>query len=104
MPAYVLAVGETSDPTKLDAYRQAARQSVIRSGGRWVARGTVVEVLEGAVGPTEAVVLEFETEDAARKWFHSPEYRAAKELRAGASKDLLSLLLASTALPAAASA
>jgi uncharacterized protein (DUF1330 family) len=47
-------------------------------------------VLEG--GPTHnMLIIEFETADAARRWYASPEYQAAKPVREGNSN--LRLLL-----------
>jgi uncharacterized protein (DUF1330 family) len=42
-------------------------------------------VLEGEWQPNRIVVLEFPDADAARRFYDSPEYRAARALRAGAA-------------------
>ena len=42
-------------------------------------------MLEGDWRPKRIVVLEFEDLEAAKRWYHSPEYREAKRLREGAA-------------------
>ena len=52
------------------------------------ARGGAAEAFEGAA-PKRTVVLEFPNADAARRWYHSPEYTAARKLRAGCATGRL---------------
>ena len=42
-------------------------------------------MLEGDRVPNRLVVLEFPDADAARRWYHSPEYQEAKAIREGAA-------------------
>jgi uncharacterized protein (DUF1330 family) len=42
-------------------------------------------VLEGEWWPDRLVIVQFESVDVARLFYHSPEYRAAREARAGAA-------------------
>ena len=42
-------------------------------------------MLEGDWNPTRLVVLEFEDLEAAKRFYDSPEYQAAKKLREGAA-------------------
>jgi uncharacterized protein (DUF1330 family) len=43
-------------------------------------------VLEGDWAPERIVVIEFPTVDAAKRWYDSPEYAAARAVRAGAGR------------------
>jgi uncharacterized protein (DUF1330 family) len=85
MPCYVLVDVEVSDPEQYDRYRPLAAASVERYGGRYLVRGGASEVLEGDRVPARLVVLEFPDADAARRWYHSPEYAEAKAVRDGAA-------------------
>jgi uncharacterized protein (DUF1330 family) len=85
MSAYVLVDVEVTDAEQYDRYRPLAAASVEQYGGRYVVRGGASEVLEGDHVPHRLVVLEFPDADAARRWYHSPEYAEAKATRAGAA-------------------
>jgi uncharacterized protein (DUF1330 family) len=85
MSAYVLVDVDVTDAEQYDRYRPKAAASVEQYGGRYLVRGGASEVLEGDRVPHRLVVLEFPDADAARRWYHSPEYREAKATRAGAA-------------------
>jgi len=83
--AYVLVDVDVTDAGRYDEYKVLAAAAVERYGGRYLARGGATEVLEGDRRPNRLVVLEFPDAEAARDWYHSPEYQAAKAVRAGAA-------------------
>ena len=85
MSAYVLVDVDVTDAEQYDRYRPLAAASVEQYGGRYIVRGGTSEVLEGDRIPHRLVVLEFADADAARRWYHSPEYGEAKVTRAGAA-------------------
>lgn len=85
MPAYVVVEVTVTDPERYAAYVKAGTPLVAQHGGRFVVRGGPVEGLEGAWSPQRLVVLEFPDRAAARRWYHSPEYTAARKLREGAA-------------------
>jgi uncharacterized protein (DUF1330 family) len=58
---------------------------VAHYGGRYLVRGAPYETLEGNWQPQRLVVLEFPDMEAARKFYDSPEYAAARAARAGVS-------------------
>lgn len=86
MPAYILAEIEVTDPARYEEYKLLAPPAIARYGGRYLARGGEMTVLEGDWQPGRVVVLEFPTLEAARTFYDSPEYRAAREKRKGAAK------------------
>jgi uncharacterized protein (DUF1330 family) len=51
-----------------------------------VARGGELAVLEGDWDPPRLVVLEFQDLAAARRWYQSQQYQAARRLRQGAAR------------------
>jgi uncharacterized protein (DUF1330 family) len=86
MPAYVIVETDVHDAEQYERYKAASPGAIAAGGGRFVVRGGEIAVLEGDWQPKRLVVLEFEDLDAARRWYDSPEYREAKELREGAAK------------------
>jgi uncharacterized protein (DUF1330 family) len=66
--------------------------SIAQYGGRFVARGGSIEVLEGDWHPTRLVLVEFPSAERARAWWNSPEYAEAKALRQATSKGTLLIL------------
>jgi uncharacterized protein (DUF1330 family) len=85
MPAYVVAYADIHDPDAYAHYREAAGESIAAHGGRFLARGGDIEVLEGDWSPRRVVLIEFADLDAARRWYDSPEYGEAKRRREGAA-------------------
>lgn len=85
MPAYVIVETDVRDPEQYERYRAAAAAAIAAGGGRYIARGGELAVLEGDWRPKRIVVLEFEDLEAAKRWYDSPEYREAKQLRKGAA-------------------
>ena len=81
MTAYVIADITVTNPDGYAPYRPLAGASVAQHGGRFVARGGAVETLEGGWNPARVVIIEFPSMDAARKWYHSPEYQDALRIR-----------------------
>ncbi|NPV84983.1 MAG: DUF1330 domain-containing protein [Anaerolineae bacterium] len=81
MSAYVIVDIEVKDAEGYEAYKKLAAPAVIACGGKYLARGGRVEVLEGEWLPKRLVILEFETMQKAKDWLNSAEYAPAKALR-----------------------
>ena len=73
------------DPEQYERYKAASPDAIAAGGGRFLARGGELAVLEGDWRPRRLVVLEFADLEAAKRWYDSPEYRAARRLREGAA-------------------
>jgi uncharacterized protein (DUF1330 family) len=86
MPAYVIVETDITDPERYERYKPAAADAVAAGGGRYVVRGGELAVLEGDWRPTRLVVLEFADLAAAKRWYESEGYRAARQLREGAAR------------------
>ena len=86
MVAYVVVDAEILDPAKYEEYRKIAPQAIAKYGGRYLARGGQTAILEGDWRPNRIVVLEFPSIEAARNFYTSVEYTAARRARAGAAK------------------
>jgi uncharacterized protein (DUF1330 family) len=85
MVAYVIVEVEVTDPVRYEEYRKLAPAAISRYGGRYVVRGGKSVTLEGGWAPKRVVVLEFKDLATAQAFYDSPEYRAAREVRAGAA-------------------
>ena len=85
MPAYVIADIEVSDQAKYEGYRALSPGAIAAYGGRFLSRGGNMQVLEGTWAPSRVVIVEFPTAAQAQKFYDSPEYRAARQARAGAT-------------------
>ncbi|MBK7326186.1 conserved hypothetical protein [Candidatus Propionivibrio aalborgensis] len=86
MAAYVLIEARVSDPASFEKYKKLAEEAIGKYQGRFLARGGPVEVLEGSwTKPERLVIIEFESVAQAKKFYNSPEYGSARELRKDAA-------------------
>ena len=84
MAAYVVVDVERTDLERAARYSEMSGPSVERHGGRFLARGGAIRVLEGGWQPERLVVIEFESVAAAHAWYDSEDYHAACDVRKGA--------------------
>lgn len=92
MAAYLLVDCEVTDAARYEEYKKLAPPAIAKFGGRYLARGGATTLLEGEWQPGRIVVLEFPDADTARRFYDSPEYRAARAVRDGAA-DMKMLLV-----------
>lgn len=86
---YVVAAIRVHDKDGYERFRVAAGEAIAAHGGRVLARDPRPERREGKLDGS-AVVIEFDSLEAARRFYESPEYTAARKLReAAAETDLL---------------
>jgi uncharacterized protein (DUF1330 family) len=85
MPAYLIVETDITDPDQYEQYKAASPGAIAAHGGRFVVRGGETAVLEGDWNPKRLVVVEFDDLEAAKRFYDSPEYQAAKKLREGAA-------------------
>ena len=89
-PAYIVVDARVSDPEGIMRYRELAALAVERYGGRYLVRGGEVQTLEGDWQPERLVIVRFDSIEIARRFYDSPEYRAAREARRVAAEfDML---------------
>ncbi len=82
--AYVIMTEEIHDKDGINAYGAAAAPT-LRQYGATVLAYSRPEPVEGEWHGGRTVVLEFESAEAAKAWYESPEYQAAKPLRLAAA-------------------
>jgi uncharacterized protein (DUF1330 family) len=82
MSAYVISEVEVIDEAAADRYRSLAQRSIEQHGGRYVVRGSLPDAVEGSWDPAgRLVIVEFPDLEAARRWYESPEYAEALDVR-----------------------
>ena len=82
MAAYIIVQENlTGDQAPFEEYRKHVIASFTPYGGKFLARGGAVTVLEGEWPYDRSVILEFPSRDAAERWYHSPEYQRILPLR-----------------------
>lgn len=81
---YIIARVTVDDPEQYSVYARMAGEAMRKYGGTPLARGGRAEALEGEARPRN-VIIEFESFEAAKAYFHSPEYQAARKERENVS-------------------
>lgn len=85
MPAYVIAQVNVTDPAKYQEYAKLAGPANLKYGGKFLVRGGKKTVLEGNIPFERIVVNEFPDVEAAKRFYNSVEYQAARQKRLGAA-------------------
>ncbi|MCX5755795.1 MAG: DUF1330 domain-containing protein [Gemmatimonadetes bacterium] len=81
MPAFFVANVEVTDPEGFKAYAVGAPATVAQYGGKYIARGGAIEILEGDWAPKRLTIIQFDSVVQVKAWFDSPEYKPFKEIR-----------------------
>jgi len=81
MSAYIVIRIASDNPARLKDYQLATPPIIEKYHGKFIVRGGATETLEGPEETRRLVVLEFPDMAAAKAFYHSPEYSAAKALR-----------------------
>lgn len=97
MAAYVVLQIDVTDPEKHAKYREIATPIVEKYGGRYLARGGTMEVVEGASLP-RIVIVEFPSVERFKSFYNAPEYQDAKALRQSATRGNM-LVVEGVSLP-----
>ncbi len=83
--AYLLVQVEVTNPQQYGEYAKLSPAIIEKFGGRFLARGGRSATLEGPRAPGRVVVIEFPSYERAQAFYESPEYTAARKVRAGAA-------------------
>ena len=86
MAAYFIAQYVVRDPKLYREYQAAAAKTIAASGGEVVAFDVAAETIEGAPPGPQTVIVKFESSEAAKAWYRSPEYQAALPKRLAATE------------------
>jgi uncharacterized protein (DUF1330 family) len=82
---YVIFTEDIRDQAGIDVYAQQAIPTILQAGGRILAVDDACESVEGSWHGKRTVVLEFDSVEAARTWYRSPEYQEVVGLRHAAA-------------------
>ena len=85
MAAYLVVDIEITNPTQFEEYKKLAPAAIAKYGGRYVIRGGAYEAVEGIWKPERLTIVEFDSMEKAKAFYHSPEYAVAIKARAGAA-------------------
>jgi uncharacterized protein (DUF1330 family) len=102
MPTYVVGDIHITDPAAYEAHVPRALATIARFGGRVIAGGGKIDLLEGDPIPERIFIIEFPNADAARRWYQSEDYQEALKVRVSASHGRVFLIEGneiSTAVP-----
>jgi uncharacterized protein (DUF1330 family) len=69
----------------MDAYVATAMSTMMKGGGTVLVADDSPELLEGQWHGNRTVILGFESVEAARAWYRSPEYQAVIPIRQDAA-------------------
>ncbi len=83
--AYVIANVDVTHPEQYEQYKLLSSAAMKAHGAEVCVRGGAVEVLEGDWAPERMVMLKFPSTAAARAFYESAEYAAARKAREGAA-------------------
>jgi uncharacterized protein (DUF1330 family) len=92
MPTYVVGDIHITDPAAYQTHVPGALATIARFGGRVVAGGGKIDLLEGGPMPARIFIIEFPSADAARRWYRSDDYQAALKVRLAASHGRVFLI------------
>ena len=81
MTVYLVTNVEVADPQRYTAYTKAGHDTVIKYGGKFLAEGAAPVPVEGSWLPKRMAIVEFSDQEAAMRFYHSPEYTAARQKR-----------------------
>jgi uncharacterized protein (DUF1330 family) len=82
---YIAEVFDVTNQDDFNTYAAGVPATIAKYGGKYIVRGGKTESLEGEP-PKRIIVMTFDSAEAARKWYESPEYSAIKPIRQRSAK------------------
>jgi uncharacterized protein (DUF1330 family) len=89
---YIYVEMTIKDPEAFRQYTTLSAPAVHAAGGRYIVRGARPEFLEGAGEANRIAIVEFDTAEKARAFYHSAAYQAARRKRLSAADFRMTLL------------
>ncbi|CAB1369594.1 DUF1330 domain-containing protein [Denitratisoma oestradiolicum] len=99
MAAYIVVRARVTDPGRFSAYARLAAALVHQFGGEYLVLGSSLDVLEGQADSRKVVISRWPDKDAARRFWDSSEYQAAKLLRENTGEFEVALVDGLSAVP-----
>jgi len=82
----IIAYVDVTDPQQYEQYKVLSTRAMQAHGAEVLVRGGKTESLEGEWAPTRVVVLKFPSYEAAKTFYDSEEYLAARKSREHAAR------------------
>jgi uncharacterized protein (DUF1330 family) len=92
MTAYLIATETVHDEAMFAEYRKQVVATVAVFGGRFIARGGKLTVLEGEWQHPRTVIIEFPSRESAEGWYKSADYQKIIGLRLKSTSGNLVIL------------
>ena len=73
---YFIVTDEIHDQDAMNAYSGKAVPTIFQNGGKPIVVSDDAEVIEGTWHGSRTIIIEFDSVEAAKKWYNSPEYQA----------------------------
>ena len=89
---YFFGEFEITDPAAYEVYRAKVPDIISAHGGRILVRGGDAQPLDGLVPHRRRVIVEFDSPEAVKNFYHSDAYQAVQPIRLKASKGFVCLL------------
>jgi uncharacterized protein (DUF1330 family) len=93
MTVYAIFNYDVRDKDEYARYQSEAGGAMRGGGFQLLAFDSTTTHLEGDPAGHQTVILAFDSEDAFRGWYDSPDYQAAIPIRRGATSATLSMLV-----------
>ncbi|MBT8368139.1 MAG: DUF1330 domain-containing protein [Deltaproteobacteria bacterium] len=90
MPGYVIANYKINDTGAFEKYPPAVGPTLAQYGGRLLVNDRQVRAVEGSP-QSVIVIVEFESVEAAQRWYDSPENKAVMGLRTSTTEGWLAI-------------
>lgn len=93
MAAYLIVDTKLENPSAYEEYKTKARPIIEKFGGKYLARGGAMEILENDLwAPSRLVLIEFPDREKAKAALQSKEYQSVLPIRHAHAKSTLVLV------------
>ena len=92
MTAFVVVQESIENEDVFNQYRAKAPATIAAYGGKFLARGGNLEVMEGELPHKRLVIIEFPTREDAIAWYNSSEYQEILPTRLSSSKGIFAVV------------
>jgi uncharacterized protein (DUF1330 family) len=92
MKAYLIVVETVHDEAMFAEYRKQVVDTLVPFGGRFIARGGKLTMLEGDWQHPRTAIIEFPRRESAEAWYSSPDYQKIIGLRLKSTSGSLVIL------------
>jgi uncharacterized protein (DUF1330 family) len=96
---YFFVEVEIADPAAYEAYRTTVPDIIAAHGGRILVRGGDPQPFDGVMPQRRRVIVEFDSPEAVKTFYHSDAYQAVLPIRLKASNGFVCLLTGTEQIP-----